>query len=87
MKKMKKSMERHYVVLVEKTMPLMSSGFAVTSVKSGSMENVLRSPQRGLSILSSTNAHLAATKEHGLDDDWSLLFVNYAWWHVGLLTV
>ena len=40
MKKMKKSMERHYVVLVEKTMPLMSSGFAVTSVKSGSMENV-----------------------------------------------
>jgi hypothetical protein len=40
MKKMKKSMERHYVVLVEKTMPLMSSGFAVTSAKSGSMENV-----------------------------------------------
>ncbi|KAF9680969.1 hypothetical protein SADUNF_Sadunf06G0176800 [Salix dunnii] len=64
-------------------MPLMSSGFAVTSAKSGSMENVLRSPQRGLSILSSTNAHLAATKEHGLDDVWSLLSANYAWWHLG----
>ena len=86
MKKMKKSMERHYVVLVEKTMPLMSSGFAVTSARSGSMENVLRSPQLGLSISSSTNAHLAATKEHGLDEDWSLLSVYYVW-HVGLLTV
>jgi hypothetical protein len=29
---------------------------------------VLRSPQLGLSISSSTNAHLAATREHGLDD-------------------
>jgi hypothetical protein len=37
---MKKIMERLYAVLVEKTMPLMSSGFAVTSAKSGSMENV-----------------------------------------------
>jgi hypothetical protein len=68
MKKMKKIMERLCAVLVEKTMPLMNSGFAVTSARSGSMENVLRSPQLGLSISSSTNAHLAATREHGLDD-------------------
>lgn len=68
-KKMMRSMGRHYVVLVEKTMLLMNSGFAVTSVRSGFMESVLRSPRLGLSILSSTSAHLAATREHGLDGD------------------
>ncbi|GAY37473.1 hypothetical protein CUMW_029260 [Citrus unshiu] len=34
----------------------------------GSMESVLRSPQQGLSTLNSTNAHLVATRELGLDD-------------------
>ncbi|PPR83466.1 hypothetical protein GOBAR_AA37252 [Gossypium barbadense] len=50
-------------------MELMNSGFAVIYVRNGSMESVSRLHQQGQSILSSTNAHLAATREHGLDDD------------------
>ena len=48
-------------------MQLMSSGFAVISVRSGSMGSVLRSPLQGLSILSSINARLAAIREPDLD--------------------
>lgn len=68
-RRMRMSMERRYVGLVESTMQLMSSGFAVTFVRNGSMESVLRSPQQGPSTLNSTNAHLVATREHVLDDD------------------
>ena len=64
------SMERRYVGLVERIMQLMNSGFAVISVRNGSMEGALRLHRQGQSILSSTNAHLAATREHGLDDGW-----------------
>lgn len=67
-RKMRRSMGRHCVGLVGRTMQPMSSGFAVMSVRNGSMESVLRSPQQGLSTLNSTNAHLVATRELGLDD-------------------
>jgi len=66
-RKMRRSMETHVAGPVERIMLLMSFGFAVTSVRSGSMGSVLRSPQQGLSILSSINAHLAPTREPGLD--------------------
>jgi hypothetical protein len=72
-RKMMRSMEIHCAVLVERIMQLMSSGFAVTFVRSGSMGSVLRSPQQGLSILSSINAHLAAIRELGLDGSCILL--------------
>lgn len=62
-----RSMEKHYAGLAERTMHLMNFGFAVTSARSGFMASVSRSHQQGLSILSSTNAHLAATRDPGLD--------------------
>lgn len=40
MRRMRKSMEIPYVGHVERTMQQMSSGFVVTYVRSGSMENV-----------------------------------------------
>lgn len=62
------SKEKHYVVLVVKTMHLMNSGSAVTYVRYGSMGSVLKSLLPGLSISSSTSAHLApAAREHALD--------------------
>ncbi|MBA0604114.1 hypothetical protein Godav_016799 [Gossypium davidsonii] len=39
-RKMRMSMERHYVGLVGRIMQMMNSGFAVISVRNGSMENV-----------------------------------------------
>lgn len=62
------SKEKHYVGLVVKTMHLMNSGSAVTSVRYGSMGSVLKSLLPGPSISSSTSAHLApAAREHALD--------------------
>lgn len=62
---MTRSMARHYAVPVEKTMHLTNSGFVVMLVRSGSTGSVSRSHQPGPSISSNTNAHLAATREHG----------------------
>lgn len=56
-------MERHSAGPVEKTTRQMNSGYVVMSVRSGFMESVLRSHQLGQSTLSSTSAHLAATRE------------------------
>ena len=56
-----------YVVHVVRTMEQTNSGFAVTSVRNGSMGSVLRSPLLGLSTSSNTSAHLVATKGHALD--------------------
>lgn len=62
------SKEKRYVGLVEKTMHLTNSGSAVTYVRYGSMESVSKSLLPGLSISSSTSAHLApAAREHALD--------------------
>ena len=66
-KKMKKSMAKPYVGHVVKIMHQMNFGFAVTSVRSGSMVSVLRSPLQELSILSSTNARHAAIRELALE--------------------
>lgn len=64
------SMVKHFAELVERTMRRMNFGFAATSVRSGFMASVSRSPQQGLSILSITNAHLAATRDPDLDVCW-----------------
>ena len=64
------NMGRRCVEHEEITMHLMSSGSAVTSVRSGSMASVLRLPQRRLSILSITSVHPAATKELVLHSNW-----------------
>lgn len=59
-----KSMERHCVGHVERTMHLMtSSGLVVTFVRGGFMGNVWGLPLRRLRVSSSTNVHLAATRE------------------------
>lgn len=60
-------MERRCAVHVERIMQLTSFGFAVTSVRSGFMGSVLRSPLQGLNRLSSINAHPAATRDPVLD--------------------
>lgn len=72
---------------VERIMHLMSSGSAVMSVRNGSMESVSRSLLQGLSILSSTNVHHAATREHERDSYWvgGLFLCILGWWI--LLTV
>lgn len=67
MRRMRKSMEIPYVGHVERTMLQMSSGFVVTYVRNGSMENVWKSLQPGLSTSSSTSVPPAATRELGLD--------------------
>lgn len=56
-------MEKHFAELVERTMHQMSSGFAATYARNGSMGSASRSPRLGQSILSSINVHLAATRE------------------------
>jgi hypothetical protein len=65
--KMKMSMERPCVEPVERTMHQTNFGFAVTSARSGSMASVWRLLLLGLSILSSTSAHHAPTRELALD--------------------
>ncbi|KAE8689079.1 PHD finger protein ALFIN-LIKE 8 [Hibiscus syriacus] len=67
-RKMMRSTERRYARLVERIMQLMNSGSAVISARNDSMGRALRLCRQGLSILSSTNAHLAATRECDLDD-------------------
>ena len=57
------SKEKHYVVLVVKTMHLMNSGSAVTYVRYGSMGSVLKSLLPGLSISSSTSVPAAVARE------------------------
>lgn len=62
------SKEKHCVGLAVKTMHLMNSGSAATYVRYGSMGSVLKSLLPGLSISSSTSAHLApAARGHALD--------------------
>ena len=60
--------------LAERIMHLMSSGFAVTYVRNGSMGSVSRSLRQGQSTLSSINVHLAATSESDPD-----VFTRHAW--------
>ena len=52
---------------VGSTIPQINFGSVVMCVKGGSMASVSRSLLRGLSISSSINAHLAATKDRVLD--------------------
>ena len=61
--KMMKNMERPCAGRAGSIMALMNSGFAVTSVRSGSMGNAWRSPLLGRSISSNTSAHHAVTRE------------------------
>ena len=61
--KMTMNMERPCVGHVVSIMALMNSGFAVTSVRNGSMVNVWRLPQLGQSISSNTSVHHAVTRE------------------------
>ncbi|KAI4377010.1 hypothetical protein MLD38_014707 [Melastoma candidum] len=56
-----------FVGHVERTTRLMSSGYAATSARNGSMVSASRSPLPGPSTLSNTNARLAATKERNPD--------------------
>lgn len=66
-RKTKMSTERPCVEPVERTTHQTNFGFAVTSARSGSMASVWRLLLLGLSILSSTSAHHAATRELALD--------------------
>ncbi|GJN14441.1 hypothetical protein PR202_gb01268 [Eleusine coracana subsp. coracana] len=70
MEKKRKSATTRCVGRVEQMMARMSSGFAVIVVSDGTMGNVSRSHLLELSISSTTNAQIAATRgqEHSMQD-------------------